>query len=152
MPMNNISLCFRSTKSPPLPLFCWVFVGGCFFSFPGRIHILLWLFFSKFNCQREKANSKQKLSFWTDTSLISSLHLHCACPEGLPVPLPPASPRGTGQSLPANSGSQLLGTDLAVGKRFPSSASFRSDQCNAAAKSSGIDFFYYFFFPPGDLK
>lgn len=137
--MNNISLCFRFTKSPPSPFvllgFCWGLL-----SFLGRIHILLWLFFfffsPKFNSQTEKANSKRKLSFWRDLSLISPLHPHHACPGELPVLLPPASLRETEQPLPANSELQLLGTDFAVGKWLCGSAGCRTDRCHAAAKSS----------------
>lgn len=122
MPMNNISLCFRSTKSPSLPPFvllgfCW---GLVFLPFQAGFTFCSGSFFQS-SIVRERKRTPSKSCHFGERAVLSVPSTHT-------VPVQRGCWSCCPQSLLANSELQLLGTDFAVGKRLPDSARFRTDQ------------------------
>lgn len=147
MPVNNISLCFRSTKSASLPLFCW---GLWVFFFLSRqdSHSVLALFVKVQLSERE--SELQASCHFGETSVLSVPSTHTVpvqkgCPSCCPQPLPGGQNHLSlqiqgcsfwAQTLPLGSGSLIP-----QGSELTSIMQLQSPHAQIC-----------FFFPPDDLK
>lgn len=92
MPMNNISLCFRSTKSPPSLCFVGFLLGVVFFPFQAGFTFCSGSFFQS-SIVRERKRTPSKSCHFGETPVLSVLSTHTVpvrrgCPSRCPQPLP----------------------------------------------------------------